>query len=80
MLVANRVDTDDGFLDEELELGVGIIDVGVVDSLDKCFSCIGSLEASCSEEREDLGAEDLLCCPSMLVVDTRSLTVASRCA
>ena len=55
MLVANRVDADDGFLDEELELGVGIVDVSVVDSLDKCFSCVGSLQAACAAELEDPG-------------------------
>ena len=45
MLVANRDDINDACLDQELELGVGIVDVRVVDCLDKCLSCIGSLQA-----------------------------------
>ena len=38
MLVANRDDVNDACLDQELELGVGIIDIRVVDSLNKCLS------------------------------------------
>ena len=56
MLVANRVDGDSGYLDKELELGVGIVDIRVVDSLDECFSCIGSLEASGAVDQEDISS------------------------
>ena len=56
MLVANRDDIDDGSSIEELELGVGIVDVRVVDCLDKCLSCIGSLQAAWSVKQEDTGS------------------------
>ncbi len=56
MPVANRVDSDGRFLNQELELGVGIVDIRVVDSLDKCLSCIGSLEASCAVDQEDISS------------------------
>ena len=53
MLVANRDDGDDGLLNQELELGVGIVNVRLVDALDKCFSCIGSLQAAGSMDLEE---------------------------
>ena len=69
MLVANRVDGDDGFLNQELELGVGIVDVRVVDALDKCFSCIGSLQTAGSLDLEDADIVDTSCFAQCVVVD-----------
>ena len=53
MLVANRDDSDDGLLNQELEFGVGIVNVRLVDTLYKCFSCIGSLQAAGSVDLEE---------------------------
>ncbi len=53
MLVANRDDGDNGLLNQELELGVGVVDVRLVDTLYKCFSCIGSLQAAGSVDLEE---------------------------
>src|SRR5512137_2486737 len=69
MLVANRVDGDDGFLYQELELGVGIVDVRVVDALNKCFSCIGSLQTAGSLDLEDADIVDTSCFAQCVVVD-----------
>ena len=46
MPVANGVDGDDRFLKEDLELGVGIIDVCTVDGLNQCLCCVGALQAA----------------------------------
>ena len=69
MLVANRVDSDDGFLNQELELGVGIVDVRVVDALNKCFSCIGSLQTACSVDLEDADILIPVDSPRCVVID-----------
>ena len=49
MLVANRDDSDDGLLNQELELGVGIVNVRLVDTLNECLCCIRSLQTAGSQ-------------------------------